>query len=193
MGVGNQTYGQELRGEGKGAFLSAASALPLSVHPLFTGKLKPPAPMTCRLTNLKAAHKAGALLLTGQLQGGPPAVGLVAHNHPVGLATDYDAVGWTCPVDGDGKFRLVIEELKPGNYDLRLTAYGESGDKRPFQLHYCVDQERRPLLPPLHRGGLLKGHPRELTVVQDPSEVTEHPLGEVDTVAHPFSRTHWVA
>ncbi len=36
MGRGNHDYGEELRGKSKGAFLSVASALPLSVHPLFT-------------------------------------------------------------------------------------------------------------------------------------------------------------
>ena len=38
MGAGNHTYGQDQRGEGLGAFLTAAAALPLSAHPLFTGK-----------------------------------------------------------------------------------------------------------------------------------------------------------
>jgi len=148
MGVGNQIYRQELRGEGKGAFLSAASALPLSVHPDFTGKRKPTAPMTCRFTELRASHKNGWLILTGRLQGGPRVIGLVGYNDSQAIPDDYDAVGWTCPVTADGKFRLAVGELKPGNYDLRLTAYGESGDRRSFTFHYGVDRERRPDLRP---------------------------------------------
>ena len=148
MGGGNHTYGQEQRGEGQGAFLSAASALPLSVHPLFTGKRKPAAAMTCRLTELKATHEEGKLSLTGRLQGGPRGVGLVAHNNPQEIPGDYDAVGWTCPVDADGKFALVIGELKPGDFDLRLTAFGESGDSRSFTFRYRVDREKRPDLRP---------------------------------------------
>jgi hypothetical protein len=148
MGGGNHTYGQERRGEGKGAFLSPASALPLSVHPLFTGRRKPPAVMTCRLAELQAAHEGGALLLRGRLQGGPRAAGLVAHNDPQQPPGDYDAVGWACPVDAGGKFRLAIGELKPGAYDLRLTAYGEGGGSRPFAFRYRVDRERRPDLRP---------------------------------------------
>ena len=35
MGRGNHDYGEELRGKSRGAFLSAASAFPLSLHPLF--------------------------------------------------------------------------------------------------------------------------------------------------------------
>ena len=48
----------------------------------------------------------------------------------------------------DGKFALVIGELKPGDFDLRLTAYGESGDSRPFTFRYRVDREKRPDLRP---------------------------------------------
>jgi hypothetical protein len=144
MGTGNYTYGQEQRGEGKGAFLSAASTLPLSVHPLFTGKRRPLAIMTCRLTELKATPASGELLLTGQLEGGPRVIGLVAHNDPQGDQGEYKAVGWICRVDADGNFRLVIGELKPGAYDLRLTAYGESGDWRRFTFRYQVDQDRQP-------------------------------------------------
>ena len=104
--------------------------------------------MTCRLTELKATHEGGKLALTGRLQGGPRGVGLVAHNNPQEIPGDYDAVGWTCPVDADGKFALVIGELKPGDFDLRLTAYGESGDSRSFSFRYRVDREKRPDLRP---------------------------------------------
>ncbi|HYH67275.1 MAG TPA: hypothetical protein VD866_21440 [Urbifossiella sp.] len=148
MGGGNHTYGQERRGEGKGAFLSAASALPLSVHPLFTGKRSPVVPLTCRFAELKAAHDGGRVVLTGRLQGSPRAVGLVARNDPAGPAGDYDAVGWTCPVGADGAFRLEVGELKPGEHDLRLAAYTEGGDARPLTVRYRIDPARVPDLRP---------------------------------------------
>jgi NPCBM/NEW2 domain len=148
MGGGNHTYGQEQRGEGQGAFLSAASALPLSVHPLFTGQRVPPQAMNYRLAELTATHQDAELRLEGRLQGGPRAIGLVGHNDPSAPLGDYDAVGWTCPVDADGKFQLAVGELKPGEYSLRLAAYGESGDSQSFTFRYSVDREKRPDLTP---------------------------------------------
>lgn len=148
MGAGNHTYGQELRGEGRGAFLTAASALPLSVHPLFTGKRVPAANMTCRLADLAVAYEKKELVVTGRLQDGPPAVGLVAFNDQHAIPSDYDAVSATSPVDAEGKFRVAVGDLKPGDYQLRLTAYGASGDKRTFSFDYSVDREGRPDLKP---------------------------------------------
>lgn len=148
MGGGNHSYGQERRGEGMGAFLSAASALPLSVHPLFTGRRAPTMPAPCRFVELNAAHEDGRLLLTGRLQGGSPAAGLVARNDPTEPDGDYDAVGWVGTADAEGEFRMEIGELKPGEYDLRLTAYGHSGDARNLTVRYRIDQQKRPDLRP---------------------------------------------
>ena len=156
MGGGNHTYGQERRGEGKGTFLSAASALPLSLHPLFTGIHKPAAAMTCRLTDLKAAGESGNLTLAGRLHDGPRPVGVVARNDRQDPPDDYDAVGWVSPVDAEGRFRLTIDELKPGVYDLRLRAYGESGDSRSFVFRYDVDRDKRPDLMPFAEAAWLQ-------------------------------------
>ena len=71
MGAGNHTYGKELRGEGRGTFLTAAAALPLSVHPLFTGKSQPRQELTCKLVELEATPEKGKLTLAGRLEGGP--------------------------------------------------------------------------------------------------------------------------
>ena len=156
MGGGNHTYGQERRKEGKGAFLSAASALPLSLHPLFTGIRRPAAAMTCRLTGLKATYESGNVSLVGRLQDGPRPVGVVAHNDRQDPPDDYDAVGCVSPVDADGRFHLTIGELKPGAYGLRLTAYGESGDSKSFTFRYGVDQEKRPDLRPFSEAAWLQ-------------------------------------
>ena len=155
MGAGNHTYGQELRDEGPGAFLTPAAALPLSVHPLFTGTKRPPAPLTCQLTDLTAAPDEGRLTMDGRVQGGPRSIGMVAYNDPRSVPGDYDAAGWTCPVDADGRFHLVIDDLKPGDYDLRLHLLGESGDDCYFALHYQVNQDKRPDVGPLLEAPLL--------------------------------------
>ena len=148
MGSGNHVYGRDLRGQGKGAFLSEASALPLSLHPLFTGKRVDAPPVSCRLSALKAAFNDGSIALDGQLEGTTMAKGIVALNTLLGIPGDYHAVGWTCPVREDGRFRLAMGELKPGDYSLRLRAFGPAGDAKTFEFRYHVDQQGVPDLTP---------------------------------------------
>ncbi len=149
MGAGNHTYGQELRNEGRGTFLTAAAALPLSVHPLFTGQRKPRADLTCQITELDATGEKGKLTLEGRVAGGPPVVGLVAYCDRQSIQGDYDSSGWNSPVDGDGHFRLSIEDLEPGIYDLRLRALGPGGDTKYFPFIFEVNEEVQPQVEPL--------------------------------------------
>lgn len=149
MGSGNHTYGEELRGEGAGTFLSAASALPLSAHPLFSGKRKSPVELTCEVEDLSAVADKVKLTLTGRLQGGPRVVGIVAYNDRQDIGDDYDAIGWTSTVDADGRFRFVLEDLHPVGYELRLVAISETGERKTFGYRYTVDAEGRPDVGPL--------------------------------------------
>jgi len=148
MGSGNHTYGQDARGQGKGTFLSAASALPLSVHPLFTGKRVQSPPVSCRIAALTAAFTDGRVLFNGQMAGDVLPKGIVALNNFADKPGDYHAVGWTCAVAEDGRFRLAMGELKPGNYDLRLRAYGPAGDEKTFTFRYTVNPQGIPDLTP---------------------------------------------
>lgn len=144
MGSGNHTYGQELRGEGRGTFLTAAAALPLAYHPLFTGRPPAATPARIDLTELAATAAPGQLTLTGQLSGSLPLVGLVAYWDPLDRPGDYDAVGWTCPVDADGRFELTLRDLRRGDHELRLRAIGESGESRYFAFPVTVGEDGRP-------------------------------------------------
>jgi hypothetical protein len=152
MGAGNHTYGKELRGEGRGTFLTAAAALPLSVHPLFTGKKQPRQDLSCQVAELAATPKKGKLTLAGRLEGGPRAIGLVAYNDPQSVPADYDASSWTSPVDAEGRFHLTIEDIEPGTYDLRLRALGPGGDTKFFAYRYEVNGEGQPHVEPLVEG-----------------------------------------
>ena len=157
MGSGNHVYGKNLRGEGKGAFLSAASALPLSLHPLFTGKRVKATPATSRLTALEAAFAEGTLTLAGRLEGGDAVKGVVALNLLLDKPGDYHSVGWTCPVAPDGRFRLAVRELKPGNYGLFLRAFTATGVFKTFEFRYAVDGQGIPDLAPFRGVILLLG------------------------------------
>lgn len=152
MGAGNHTYGQELRSEGRGTFLTAAAALPLSVHPLFTGQRLPRAELLCEVAEMDAETGPHRLLLAGRLANGSNVVGLVVYNDPRAFEADYDASGWASRVDVDGRFRLMVEDLSPGLYDLRLRAIGSSGDTKYFHFSYEVDSAGRPLVEPLLEG-----------------------------------------
>lgn len=155
MGGGNHTYGQQLRGESAGAHLSAASAAPLALHPLFTGKRTRPTPMPVRLADLKVEQQDDRLLLTGRFLDGPPVVRLVAYNDPRPVPGDYDAVGWVCPVEKDGTFRLEVGEIRPGPLELRLRAYGASGDYKGFAFRYEVAADGKADLVPFRSGVVL--------------------------------------
>jgi hypothetical protein len=144
MSRGNHSYGQESRGEGKGTFLSSASALPLSVHPLFTGKPKPSTGMHCQLVDVQLCSVEETLILTGQIQGSSEVIGLVAHNDPQAIPDDYDAIGWASFVDNNGLFHFRITDLKPGGYELRLTAYAKNGVRQPFAFRYSVKHTGQP-------------------------------------------------
>jgi hypothetical protein len=148
MGSGNHTYGKDTRGEGRGTFLSAASALPLSVHPLFTGKPPQGPAVSCRIAALRATFSNGAIALEGQLAGEGLPMGIVALNLLTDKPGDYHSVGWTCAVGADGRFKLAMGELAPGNWSLRLRAYGPRGDEKTFEFRYTVDAQGAPDLTP---------------------------------------------
>jgi hypothetical protein len=144
MGAGNHTYGNELRGEGRGTFLSAAGAAPLAVHPLFTGKKQPRVELTNRLVELKPTPEKGKLTLEGRLADGPKIASVIAYSDPQEVGGDYDSFTGVSKVDADGRFRLTIEDLQPGICDLRLRLLGESGDTRYFSFIYEIDREGMP-------------------------------------------------
>lgn len=152
MGSGNHTYGQELRGEGRGTFLTGAAALPLSVHPLFTGQRRAREDLACQIIELDARPEAHRLTLSGKLGGSTNLVGLVAYSDPQSTPGDYDASGWTSLVDAEGNFRVTIEDLLPGVHDLRLRALGRSGDTKYFHLIHDVDSSGLPMVEPLLEG-----------------------------------------
>lgn len=172
MGGGNHTYGRELRGEGRGAFLTAAAAFPLSLHPHFTGKKTRATKMTCEVTELTGNSAKGKLTLTGRLQGGPRVVGLVVYNDPQSKPGAYDAQGGTCLVDAEGKFQIVFEDLQAGSFELLFRAYGETGDMKELRYHYQVDRDARPdvstlSVSPLVQEALVAYRAKDLTLLAE--------------------------
>lgn len=145
MGAGNHTYGQELRGEGKGTFLTDASAMMLAETRAFAGDLENARTRPqCEVNDLEAAFENGELIIAGEVATSPAASGIAAYNDPENRRGDYDAVAWTSSVDTQGRFRLAIGELRPGAYQLRLLVCHAGGAKSRFSYDYEVDAEGRP-------------------------------------------------
>ncbi|HWQ91496.1 MAG TPA: NPCBM/NEW2 domain-containing protein [Clostridia bacterium] len=130
LGGGNHTYREEQRGEGKGSFLTMASAMRLAARPLFNGsdkgEPKPGQVQTCSLTlstnvtSSQLAGRKGALRLEGTVTGSPPIYGVVAYfdsRHDGG----YRAPTATSVPDSQGRFAIEVSDLTPcSDGDLRV-------------------------------------------------------------------------
>ena len=142
MGAGNHTYGQELRGEGRGTFLTLASGTRLLYARAFAGDLKnASAHPQFRLTQFSAIAKPWQLTLNGRISAAIPAHAVIAYNDPVVVKGDYDAIGWTCRMGKDGAFQISIPGLKAEAYDLRLAVCHINGAVTVLPFSYTVSRE----------------------------------------------------
>lgn len=140
MGVGNRTYGEERRGEGRGSFLTLADALRLASHPIFSQTnrdldVKP----ECKLEDLRAEARDGRLEVTGRVAATPEAYALIAYNYPYGGPDvdakgwhDYSATTWTAALDATNRFTMRIGEFKPGAAKLRFVVCHVNGSTSQF-------------------------------------------------------------
>lgn len=151
MGGGNHTYGEELRKEGLGTFLTAASAMPLLSCRRFAAKqdadLKD---SNCALSGFDASFKDGKIVLSGNIRSEPQAFGIVAYNDFAEIQDDYDAVGWVCKISEDGQFQVEIGELHLGKFQLRLCVCRPNAEPHTFSFDYAVDRDGKPDLDVFH-------------------------------------------
>lgn len=154
MGSGNYTYREEIRGEGKGTFLSAASAAVLANHPLFrrSDEGKDDA-VTCDLTDVRGEPTAGGMVVRGNVATNVAPRAVIAFADPDG-GSDYDAYSWVAPVDSAGRFSVPVTGLAPGGHELRLTFCYPAGQTRTFGVPFAVDEQGRPDHRVLHLGHL---------------------------------------
>jgi hypothetical protein len=149
MGDGNHTYGEELRGEGAGSYLHRASAMMLARCRPFAGELPGASdPPVCDLKKIEASFTDGKLSVSGIVAAHPEVFGIAAFNDFEGIPADYDAVGWTSAVEGSGRFRLTMQDLRSGRYDLRIVACHTNGPTSHFAFSYEVDAAGVPDLRP---------------------------------------------
>ncbi|MEJ7592296.1 MAG: NPCBM/NEW2 domain-containing protein [Planctomycetaceae bacterium] len=125
MGSGNRTYGDELRGEAKGSFLTLAHALRLASHPQFSGSVKGlNQEAQAEMNDVQIESTGKALYVSGVVKGDPPVYAVVAYFDPEG-GSDYDATTATAVPFADGRFSLSSDALHAG----------KQGELRLFPLH----------------------------------------------------------
>ena len=148
MGTGNRTYGEELRGEGQGAFLSFAHALRLATHPQFSGVTKQLDVRPSVESSLKAIEVDGkAIRVKGTVKGEPPVYGVVAYFDPEGNS-DYNATTMTAIPDAEGNFELASDALEKGKLGLLrivpLHCNGRVSEPANLQIPYRVEANGTP-------------------------------------------------
>lgn len=151
MGSGNRTYGDELRGEGRGTILSFAHAMRLASHPQFTRSVKgylDSASVTVRNLSIETAGKA--IQVSGTVKGEPPVYGVVAYFDPEG-GGDYNSTTATAVPDSNGRFEFQTSALTPGKRgQLRIVplhcngALADSGTRAKLKYSYDVSKEGLP-------------------------------------------------
>ena len=145
MGSGNRTFGEELRGEGRGTFLTPAHAMRLAAHPVFsavTKGLKVKAVADYR--DLEIVAQRQAIVISGELKAEPPAHALVAYFDRDG-GGDYDAQTAVAVPDDQGRFRIIGPQETPGPRGaLKLVVCHANGDTTETTYRYEVDPRGRP-------------------------------------------------
>jgi hypothetical protein len=142
MGDGNRHYGEELRGDGKGSFITLAHALRLASNPLFSQVDKGLGERwrwtaDCRFDTNTAGH----LKISGRFTSSQPVYGVVAYVDPNG-GSDYDAVSYAGALGPDSTFTFELDSLprakKTGELRLcLLCASGQHlGNGRASQVRY---------------------------------------------------------
>jgi hypothetical protein len=151
MGSGNRTYGEQLRGESKGSFLTLAHALRLAAHPMFSGSAKGiNLPRSAKPDELKIQPKGKGFEFSGRVttaSNEPPVYAVIAYMDPTG-GSDYDATTTTAVPDKDGRFTLDCQALAPGKTgELRvvyLQANGQASgflSSTPYRYPYVVAKD----------------------------------------------------
>ena len=157
MGSGNRTYGDELRDEGKGSFLTLAHGLRLASHPQFSGSVKA-IQQRPKVKLLDQAIKITGKTFTfsGKAESEIPIYAVIAYMDPEG-GSDYNATTATAVPDANGRFTLRCDALAANRKaDLRLVFCFANGaashNLGPFSPHtyaYSVKRDGTPDLGPL--------------------------------------------
>lgn len=149
MGSGNRSYGENLRGEGKGSFLTLAHGLKLASHPIFCGSVKGiDQPANAVLKNVSLTNQRKSFTYSATVTADPPPYAVLGYMDPEG-GGDYDATTCTAIPDSSGNFTLTADALATGKAGVFrvvvLQANGAAssfaGASTPFTYPYLVAKD----------------------------------------------------
>ena len=147
MGSGNRAYGEELRGEGKGAHLSLASALRLASHPMFSGSVKAMnQPARGSFEGLSFSHEEFGIEVRGSVKSALPTYAILGYVDPGG-GGDYDSIPVTVLPEKNGRFVLSMADVplpKSRLIELRLFGLQVNGSSYRRALAFRTDEAGRP-------------------------------------------------
>ena len=145
MGYGNWTFKEELRNNGKGTYLSFASAAKLAGHPSFS-PIKG-AKTTFQLIDLSLNSMSSILEVNGRVKATPDVYSVIAYCDNLKNNTDYDASSWVGSIDTMGNFNLSINELEPSsNYKLTLQFLHTNGSQSVEKVDIRTNANGLPVL-----------------------------------------------
>lgn len=197
MGSGNRTYGENLRGEGKGSFITLAHALRLASHPIFCGSVKGmDQPPTAVPSGIAITRSGKGFTVSGRVTADPPVYAVLAYMDPDG-GGDYDGTTATAVPDKDGRFLLDCQALAPGkSAELRLVYLQANGvasgflSATPFRYPYLVGKDGEADISAARAGLLLKplidavnagNRSAAATLLKSPDILQDARLSEVGT------------
>jgi hypothetical protein len=149
MGSGNRTYGENLRDEGKGSFLTLAHGLKLASHPIFCGSVKGiEIAGNAELHEEKVVNTGKGFSYSARVTADPPAYAVLGYMDPEG-GGDYDATTCSAVPDAEGKFTLEAGALAAGKSGVFrvvvVQANGASSSfnsaSTPFTYPYLVSND----------------------------------------------------
>ncbi len=140
MGAGNHTFGNDLRDEGQGAFLTYSEALRLSVVPAINGKAPARRPAVVKLTELKGTRVSEkAVRFSGKIDAKSDVFGLIFYEDLDSRRSDYDAKTWTVKPDENGAFEIELTEVAPEPSELRVCAVCDVDTVQLLKVAYTPD------------------------------------------------------
>ncbi len=153
MGSGNRTYAEQLRGEGRGTFLTQVHAMRLAAHPVLNAQVPSslfdhPDVQWRELRVEVAANKS--ICVQGSIVASIPIHSVIAYFDAAG-GGDYDATTAAAVPNEVGEFSLVSGPLRPGvSGQVRLLGCYVNGSTTSCELNYRVDDDGNPDLSAIH-------------------------------------------
>jgi len=130
MGSGNRTYGEELREEGLGSFLTVGHAIRLAAHPQFSGCTKQMrARFEASIKGWEYQVQDEGVRIRATVEGNLPILGVVAYGDPDGQS-DYDAEIAAAVPQEDGSFEMILphpQHKKDCKAELRFVVVACNG------------------------------------------------------------------